>query len=194
MKQRYLYTILAVIMMAVFCPATIQAKRVVVPEMYLFGMAASFNDTIVYFTDIQRVDSCWINTKNNFLQSREVMSKQLREHLATKHDQPNRTCIVFYAQKRSRIEKKFLKIKKLYTKSKDGQQHFDLRYLPDGEFKFVPLDLTGLDEEERLQAIEDAKQAKIDKKAAKEQKKADKQARKEAKQNRKAARKDAGEE
>ena len=73
----------------------------------------------------------------------------------------------------------------MYTKSKDGQQHFDLRYLPEGEFKFVPVDLTGLDEEERLQAIEAAKQAKIDKQAAKMQKKADKQARKEAKKSRK---------
>lgn len=185
MKKHYINTILAIILMAVFCPSTIQAKRVVVPEMYLFGMAASFNDTIVYFTDIQRVDSCWINTKNHFLQSRDVMSRQLREHLATKRDQPHRTCIIFYAQKRSKIEKKFLKIQRLYTKSKDGQQHFDLRYLPEGEFKFVPVDLTGMDEEERLQAIEAAKQAKIDKQAAKMQKKADKQARKEAKKSRK---------
>ena len=45
---------------------------------YMFGVVTSFNDSVVYFTEIQRLDSTWINTKNNFLYSREYYSFQLR--------------------------------------------------------------------------------------------------------------------
>ena len=164
------------------------SKRVVVPEMYLFGMAASFNDTIVHFTDIQRVDSAWILKKKNFLQSRDVYSKQLREHMEKTHNLPHRTCIIFFNTNRTKLEKKFIKMRRLYTESKDGKQHFDVHYLPAGEFTFKSVDLTGLDDIERAQEIEDAKQAKLNRAAEKEQQKLDKQARKQAKKDRKAAR------
>ena len=41
----------------------VQAKRVKVPKVYVCGFSASFNDSLVYFTDIQEVKDVWIDTK-----------------------------------------------------------------------------------------------------------------------------------
>lgn len=45
---------------------------------YVFGFSASFADSTVYFTDIQKLDSTWIDTKSKFLLGREQYSSQLK--------------------------------------------------------------------------------------------------------------------
>ena len=89
------------------------AKKVQVPKMYIFGFAASFNDTIVHFTNVQEIDSAWIEKKNNFLQTRELYSYQLRDFLANQYTQ----------------------------QSKNQHQQYDLRYLEDKEFHFKTINL-----------------------------------------------------
>lgn len=42
------------------------SKNKCVPKVYVFGLAASFNDSIVYLTNIQELDSAWIDDKNDF--------------------------------------------------------------------------------------------------------------------------------
>ena len=90
---------------------TTEAKKVQVPKMYMFGMAASFNDTIVYFTSVQEIDSAWIEKKNKFLQARQLYSYQLRDYLASAKQMPRRTCIVFADKKLKKVEKKYLKMR-----------------------------------------------------------------------------------
>lgn len=118
------------------------AKKVQVPKMYIFGFAASFNDTIVHFTNVQEIDSAWIEKKNNFLQTRELYSYQLRDFLANQKQMPRRTCVVYANKNRKKVEKQFLKFKKLYTQqSKNQHQQYDLRYLEDQEFHFKTINL-----------------------------------------------------
>lgn len=117
------------------------AKKVQVPKMYIFGFAASFNDTIVHFTNVQEIDSAWIETKGNFLQGRNLYSLELRNHLKYKGIE-NRTCIVVANKKRSKLEKQYLKMKKLYTQSKDGKQHYDIRYIDNQDFQFRTIDMS----------------------------------------------------
>ncbi len=114
---------------------SLTAKNISVPKMYMFGFAASFNDTIVHFTDVQAVDSTWIETKNKFLLQRDTYSRQLRSYL-NNQGMPHRTCIVIFDKKRSKLEKKYLKMKRLYSPSKDGIAHYDVRDLKVGEFTF----------------------------------------------------------
>ena len=115
---------------------TASAKKRQVEKMYMFGMAAAFTDTIVHFTNIQTVDSAWIDSKTDFLQDRDVYSNQLRNYLRDRQQAPNRTCIVFYSTKREKLEKKYQKIQRLYGKDKRGVEHFDVRYIMDTDFKF----------------------------------------------------------
>ena len=133
--KKYILSALGLLMMGT-CLTTINARKQPVPKIYMFGMAASFTDTIVHFTNIQEVDSAWIDTKNNFLQDREAYSYQLRDYLSTQQALPQRTCMVFYSLKREKLLKKYQKMQRLYTKSKDGLKHFDVRQLDDQQFRF----------------------------------------------------------
>ncbi|MCR4957079.1 MAG: hypothetical protein K6B13_00510 [Prevotella sp.] len=131
--RNYILTVILMLMVGV---GTASARKQQVEKMYMFGMAAAFTDTIVHFTNIQTVDSAWIESKNNFLQGRDSYSYQLREYLRDKKQSPNRTCIVFYSTKRDKLEKKYQKMQRLYGKDKHGEEHFDVRYITDDEFKF----------------------------------------------------------
>ena len=132
---RYIVVVLCLVMGI----GTASAKKQQVDKMYMFGMAAAFTDTIVHFTNIQIVDSAWIDSKTNFLQDRDVYSNQLRTFLRDKQQAPNRTCIVFYSTKREKLEKKYQKMRRLYGKDKRGVEHFDIRYIMDSDFKFQPV-------------------------------------------------------
>lgn len=139
--KKYIVAILCMLMTGA-CLTTANARKQPVPHMYMFGLAASFTDTIVHFTAIQELDSVWIESKNDFLQERDSYSSQLREYLNQKQQMPHRTCIVFYSQKRAKLEKKFQKIMRLYTQSKDGLKHFDVRHIDPQQFHFTTIDLS----------------------------------------------------
>lgn len=128
----------AALVAAVALTESSMAKQVMVPKMYMFGFAASFNDTIVHFTDIIEMDSAWIDTKSKFLLGLELYSLQLRNHLAEKESMPGRTTVVLFDKKRSKLEKKYLKMKRLYNGEKN-RTRYDLRTLSPTEFRFQPV-------------------------------------------------------
>ncbi len=128
---------MAAVVLALFaCVTAVSAKNKLMPKVYAFGFSASFNDSTVYFTDIQEVDSVWINAKNDFLLNRSEYSYQLRNYFDG-NGQPHRTCIIVYALKRKDIDKKYRKMKEKYTK----KGNFDVRYLKEEDFRFkaVPM-------------------------------------------------------
>lgn len=120
--------------------ANVSAKGKAVPSIYVFGFAASFTDSVVYFTDVQKVDSAWIDTKTKFLLGRDNYSYQLKNFLAGKRQEQNRTCLVMYGLTKKEAEKKYLKMKKLYTEKSRGM--FDVRYINEADFKFMPIDMS----------------------------------------------------
>ena len=135
--KTYRFTVMAAVMLALLaCVTAVSAKNKLMPKVYAFGFSASFNDSTVYFTDIQEVDSVWINAKNDFLLNRSEYSYQLRNYFDGK-GQPHRTCIIVYALKRKDIDKKYRKMKDKYTK----KGNFDVRYLKEEDFRFkaVPM-------------------------------------------------------
>ena len=118
---------------ATMCPAEGFAINKLT-KIYLFGMATSFNDSTVYLTDIQQIDSAWIDSRTKFLYGRQDFSYQLAEHLRT-GDQVRPTTIVIFAEKRSDIEKKYLKLKKRYTTPKKG--HYTIKNINVSTFRFT---------------------------------------------------------
>ena len=139
MKRYFLLSALVAIL-SWMTTETVSAKSKV-QKVYIFGFAASFNDSTVYFTDIQEIDSAWIEKKNNFLQARQLYSYQLRDYLVSAKQMPHRTCIVFADKKRKKVEKKYLKMRKLYMPSKKQHQGYDIRQLGNDDFKFKVIDL-----------------------------------------------------
>ncbi len=99
-------------------------------SVYLFGISRSFNDSIVYFTDIQRIDA-YIDNKTNFLSNRNEYSNQLREYLETQ-GQGTPTCVTEFSKNRAKIEKKYLKLKHRFS-SKPG---YEIKYITTESFKY----------------------------------------------------------
>ena len=103
-------------------------------KVFMYGFAASFNDSIVYITDIQTIDSAWVDSRTGFLYSRNNYSYQLRDFLqriGVEHP----TCITAFAIKRKDIEKKYLSIKKRYT----TKGKFTIKYIEVKDFQYRPM-------------------------------------------------------
>ena len=132
----------ALLIVAAIVPAAMTAKNVKLPKVYMFGFAASFNDTIVHFTDVQAVDSVWMDSKTHFLLGRENYSNMLRNYLDQQLQMPHRTCIVIFDKNLKRVQKKYLKMKKLYTaEGKKVKNHNDIRMIAKSEFQFKAPDI-----------------------------------------------------
>ena len=116
------------------CSISVSAKSYCTP-IYIYGLSASFNDSIVYITNIQILDSAWLDEKTDFLINRSEYSSQFKEYFNSK-GQTQRTCIVTYAEKEKDILKKYAKMKSRYVVSKKKIKNFDLRTVDEEDFKF----------------------------------------------------------
>ena len=134
---KHITLVAALIAVSALMPAS--AKNYVVPKAYMFGFVASFNDSIIHFTDIQEVDSVWLMPKKKMVAGRSNYSYQLRNYCAETLGMPNRTVVVVTALKRKDIEKKFLKLRKQYTGKKKAQ--YDIRYINASEFRFKTVNM-----------------------------------------------------
>lgn len=103
-------------------------------HIYIFGFSASFNDSLVYVTDIQRLDSVHLEPKTKFLKSRAAYSNQLEFYLSDQMNRPNTTCAVFFDKEKKSLEKKYNKILKRY---KEDSQAI-IKILTQEEFCFKP--------------------------------------------------------
>ncbi len=83
--------------------------------VYAFGVAASFNDSIVYCTEIQVLDSAALD-KNGFLPKRDLYSYQLKNYLEYDLKKPDYTCMVYFSESRKKLEKEAVKVKAKYKK------------------------------------------------------------------------------
>ena len=102
--QRHITAAALMLAALLLLPATSQAKGDAPQRIHMFGFAASFNDTIVHFTNIQTVDGAWIDGKTNFLMGRQQYSSMLRDYL-TKNQMPHRTCLVIYDKSLKKLQK-----------------------------------------------------------------------------------------
>lgn len=100
--------------------------------MYIVGVSASFADSLVYFTDVQFVDSVMLNKETKLLPERSQYSEQLDTYLEQVKGMEKRTCFIYFDKKKSALDKIVKKMKEEYKK---GGKSI-LRELGD-EFKFT---------------------------------------------------------
>ncbi|WP_353333337.1 hypothetical protein [Bacteroides sedimenti] len=84
--------------------------------VYAFGVSASFTDSIVYYTEIQQLDSVHL-TKDGFLPKRDAYSAQLKLFLENRGE-AGRTCMIYFSNSKKTINKEFDKITKRYKNKK----------------------------------------------------------------------------
>lgn len=102
---------------------------------YLYGFATSFNDSTVYFAEIQLLDDAWVDSKTKFLYGRDSYSYQLRDYLKAKGlNAP--TCVTGFANTKKKAEEKFLKLRNKYL----AKGKFNIKYLSVSDFKYTPVE------------------------------------------------------
>lgn len=103
-------------------------------KVYMFGFAASFNDSTVYFTEIQEVNAFLVNDRTHFLAGRADYSYQLHNFLATNGKAEHPTAVVVYAEDKKKINKKLADLKAKYTTK--AKQKFFVEQLSGSQFAF----------------------------------------------------------
>lgn len=88
---------------------SMQAKRKLQP-VYLVGYAFSPIDSTAYMTQVQHVDSAWVDTKAKTLYYRTNYTVQLQSFLETKMGGSNLVCAVFFDKKKPKMDKKLQRI------------------------------------------------------------------------------------
>ena len=83
--------------------------------MYMVGVSASFTDSLIYFTDIQHLDSVSLD-KAELLPLRGQYSDQLKDYLTNNLGLKDRTCFIYFDTKKSKLEKVMKKMKDNYKK------------------------------------------------------------------------------
>ena len=86
-------------------------------RVYLYGVAMNFNDSTVYITDVQHLDSIIIHD-NGCLQNYSNYSMQWKVYLEGTLNELNQTCAVIYSDKKKKLDKSYLKTRKKYTNDK----------------------------------------------------------------------------
>lgn len=187
MKMNIRKLALAALMMALGFSSLANAAKNDPKTAYIFGFASSFNDSTVYITGVQKVDSAYFVGKANFLVSRDNYSFQLRDYLE-QQGAGYRTCAVIYDLNQKKVEKKWMKLYSKYTRKpkaqrlKSGEKPKDLptpwlvKTIDNAEFHFVGVAPTSFEEPktkaeikaEKQQAKAEAKKHKADLKKQKQ--------------------------
>lgn len=100
-------------------------------SVYAFGFSASFTDTVVYYTEVQVLDSVRLD-KMGFLPYREHYSYQLKNYLEYEKGEKNRTCMIYFSNNQAKLAKEQAKILNKYKKDKKIR----LEQLKKTEFSF----------------------------------------------------------
>lgn len=101
-------------------------------QVYAFGISASFTDTVVYYTDIQLLDSAKLS-KEGFLSHRDLYSYQLRNYLEDAKLQQNSTCMIYFSEKKAKLEKEAMKVLGKYRKNKN----LEVKRVDPAKFRFT---------------------------------------------------------
>ncbi|MDO4163438.1 MAG: hypothetical protein Q4D56_03490 [Bacteroides sp.] len=84
-------------------------------QVYAFGFAASFKDTVAYYTEIQVLDSVQL-TALGLLPQRDLYSYQLKNYLEYDLNKADYTCMIFFSESKAKLEQEANKVKSKYVK------------------------------------------------------------------------------
>ena len=125
------------------------AKKIQAKHLYIFGFSASFQDSLVFITDIQDVPGAWMDSKTKFLLGRDNYSYQLKNYFDTA-GLKDRVCMVIFDTNKKKAERKYQKMKKQYTTPNKKKKRkkvkvygtYDVQYIPQQAFQFQLVDMS----------------------------------------------------
>ncbi|MEG1562844.1 MAG: hypothetical protein RR365_03830 [Bacteroides sp.] len=114
--MKYVKILFAVVLVFTLCSA-FSLKKGNPKEVYAFGISTSFTDTVVYYTDIQLMDSIKLD-KNGFLPHRDAYSFQLKSFLEFELNKTSQTSMMYFSENKSKLEREAGKVLDRYKKNK----------------------------------------------------------------------------
>lgn len=127
-KSLFILTIVLAVCMA----ATNMNAKPRMTRIWMFGVGASFTDSVAFITDVQQLDSAYIETSNSFLYDRSLYALQLKNHLEENLGKENPTCAIYFSKKKASLEKKYAKVRKRFR----SDESINLKQLNAGTFSF----------------------------------------------------------
>ncbi len=100
-------------------------------SVYAFGVAASFTDSLVYYTDVQLLDS--VTLLGGALPQQKLYTYQLQNYMEANMGKPHRTCMIYYKNSKKKTDKEMTKVLGKFKKKKSN----NLIHIDPKEFKFT---------------------------------------------------------
>lgn len=110
--MKFVKIVASLFMVLTVCTASTMEKK---KGMYMVGVSASFTDSLIYFTDIQYIEGVELD-KDKLLPLRSQYSDQLDNYLEQVKGMENRTCFIYFDEKKAKVEKTIKKMKEDYQK------------------------------------------------------------------------------
>lgn len=133
MNNIYKIILCTALLLAAFTQTAHAAKqRIKQQSTYMAGIAISFTDSMVFITDLQRIDSVTIEQKRYFLMDRQLYGMQLQNYLQTKHGGEHYVTAICFGKKKKKMERRYLALCKQYTKRAD----FRVTLIDQSQFRF----------------------------------------------------------
>lgn len=133
--MRYLLSLILLLSLTLSVSAKkkekVEKPAIETQTLYLIGTSMSFNDSIVYMTDVQPVEKAYLDKK--FLGGAKEYSTQMDNYFTEKF-QDKRINAVFFSTTRKSAEKIYVKLRKKFNK--EGNE---MKPLSTGEFTFKPI-------------------------------------------------------
>ena len=133
MKNRLWAAALLVMVLMTASSATMLHAKVEQKPVYICGYAVNFVDSTAYLTEIQCIDTAYVESKNGFLMDRNLYSDQLNHYLKKQQGGKHYTCMVLFDKKLSRLQKRVEKMRRRDAKDTGTR----LKSLSATEFQFI---------------------------------------------------------
>ena len=133
MSNRFrVMALLAMVLMWVSVAPKLYAKVEQRP-IYICGYAVNFADSTVYLTEIQRIDTAYVESKNGFLMDRNQYSSQLQFFMKKYSGGKNYTCMILFDKKQARLQKRVAKV----SSRDEKDPNVRLVVIDSKEFQFI---------------------------------------------------------
>lgn len=96
----------------------VQTIKLINKKVYMFGIARSYADSLVYMTNISEIENAQFDKNTKKMFGLDLYSNQLYNHIKNTLNQTGYICTTFYGEKRNKVNKQFLKIKQILLKDK----------------------------------------------------------------------------
>ncbi len=111
--------------------ATAEKKK----DIYMFGVATDFIDSVAYVTTIQQIDSAILQRGTDFLLGRSLYSVQLKKYAESQLGKLHEVPALFFSTDKGKLEKKYNKVLKNIKKDTP----LFLQVLSENDFRFAPV-------------------------------------------------------